>query len=92
MSKLISKFAATVSLSLSLSGAAHAFNPFTWSVNEIYSNAGGSVRFIVLSTATRGDPPPDGRTLIASNGTDTENARRHSRIFPTHQACCVPPG
>src|SRR6266404_488203 len=77
MSKLISKLAATVALSLSLSGVAHAFNPFTWSVNEIYSNADGSVQFIMLFTATRGDPPPGGQTLVASNGTET-----HSFTFP----------
>jgi len=77
MSKLISKFAAIVALSLSLSGAVHAFNPFTWHVNEIYSNADGSVQFIMLSTGTRGDPPPGGQNLVASNGTET-----HSFTFP----------
>jgi len=77
MLKLMSKFAATVALSLSLSGAAHAFNPFAWNVDEIYSNADGSVQFIILSTGLRGDPPPGGQTLVASNGTET-----HAFTFP----------
>jgi hypothetical protein len=75
MLRNISKFAGLVGVGLA--GAAHAFNPFTWSVDEIYSNADGSVQFIMLSTSIRGDPPPGGHTLVASNGTET-----HSFTFP----------
>jgi len=69
----IGKFASLVVLGVGLAGAANAFNPFTWSVGEIYSNADGSVQFIMLSTSIRGDPPPGRHTLVASNGTETHS-------------------
>src|ERR1700716_838628 len=75
----ISKFVATVLLGLSLSGAAHA-NSYIF---ELYSNADGSVQFIMLFA---GDPVHAGQTLVARNG-----ATEHSVVIPSSVPGPTPP-
>jgi hypothetical protein len=84
----ISKFAATVALGLSLSGAAHAdtrsgIMGIGAYIFELYSNADGSVQFLMLFA---GDPVRAGQTLVARNG-----STEHSFTIPSSVPGPKPP-
>jgi hypothetical protein len=74
MFKHLSKFAAALALCLVLGRAANASTPF-FAIDEFYSNADGSVQFILMNTVNSG--ALTGMTLAASNGSTT-----NSFMFP----------
>ena len=71
MFKHIVKSAMAVVFGLTLAGIAHCQPVDAWFAREIYSNADGSVQFIVFEINFSSRiflPPVTGQTLVASNG------------------------
>jgi hypothetical protein len=77
---LICTFASVLVVVSVLGSDANASTPF-FAIDEIYSNADGSVQFIVFE-----DTPSSlaGQTLIASNG-----STEHTHTFPSDVPCSM---
>ncbi|HEY2862792.1 MAG TPA: hypothetical protein VGK37_04135 [Casimicrobiaceae bacterium] len=78
MIKCVAKFVLTLIFGLTLAGAANAQNTCpacNWALVEVYSNADGSVQFLVMYNGLGGAGVLVGQTLVASNDS-TENSFR----------------